>query len=249
MKSAPDNSALDAFIKETLKASDSNLQPFDWSEVEVLLRHEKKSISVGVDKKTITYIGAGLVVLMILLGIFKIVQHYSSLPAEPETSTDSTQNTLNATDTVKTAAPAVDSVLAKHDTVKIDTTHLVPVINIPKPDSTKAIVAPVDTTTKGKVFVTPKQDKKKKPNTVKDTGATKKDSILPPAAPVDTTSTHPMQEIKIENPSPAVDTSTKNAPAPKSNSKNKKGKTKKGANPSPNQLKPAEMKSDSLKQQ
>jgi len=244
MKSSTDNSPLDKFIKDALKAPDANLPPVDWSEVEVLLKHEKKPISLKVDKRTITYSGAGAGALLLLFCIVKIVGHYSSMPAETETRADSSQSTFSVIDTVKTAA--MDSAIPKPTVSKSDTAGFTK--NGQKIDSVPAN-APADTALTKKIPVVQKPDKKKKQNPIKDTA--KKPEIVPPPV-IDTATLHPAQEIKIET-HPAADTANKNAAAPKENSKRKRSIFKKSSGRSEKELPksgtPAETKPDSLKQQ
>lgn len=251
MKSAPDSTKLDAFIRETLKASDANLQPFDWSEVEVLLRHEQKSLPVEINKKTIIYFAAGLVALLLLFGIFKIVQHYSSLPPEPEPIQDSTQNLFNTVDAADTTRLTT---IQKADTIKIDSSAVVKtqlqidssgLAKSKKADS-NLVAAPLMPDSAWIRKIREKQDKKKKQNTPRDTAGTKKDTVAPRV--IDTaTAPRPAQEIKTET-LPAADTSGKTTPAPKTAPKNKKGKAKKiAALPTPEQPKPEVIQPDSLK--
>jgi hypothetical protein len=245
MKSSPDSSALDIFIRETLKAPDINLPPVDWSEVEVLLRHEQKSISIGVNRKHIVYSVAGVIVLLLVFGIFKIAQYYSSLPPETESLPDSTQNTFNAVDTVK--PPVTDFLTAKTDSVKPDSSG--PAKNIKKSDSIH-VALPLDTASAKKIIAAQKTDKKKKQSSVKDTTASKTE--LPPSHLADSISAPPPPEPKTEI-QIIADTVNKSVPVPQNNSKKKKAKTKKVSNPpateQPTPIPPAEIKSDSLKQQ
>jgi hypothetical protein len=243
MKSAQDNSALDIFIRKTLQVPGENLTPVDWSELEVLLRNEQKSIPLEINKKTIVYSAAGAIALILLFSIFKIVHHYSSLPPEPETPASASIDTLKPT--------AADSSVSNPAPAPMDTSHVA--INSEKPNSVTSTIVHADTIGK-KAAAVQKLDKKHKQNNGTDTSAIKKDTVLQPIS--DTAATHPIQEIKqeIKTEIPvAVDTSNKNPVAPKNNSKSKKGKSKKtSASPpaeQPQSVPPAEIKSDSLKQQ
>ena len=246
MKTGQNNSQLDAFISGALKGTAENFQPFDWSELDVLLKHDQKPISLDVSKKTI-FIGVGAVVaLLLVFGIFKIAQHYSSLPAETGISVGSPQNSFNAIDT--TNHTAHDPALPKADTTKPDSTVIA--ASKPKTDSVVSVVA--DTTSKkiketAAITDRPKQkkEKKKKADTVAaDTSSVK--SILPP----DTVSKVVPKEIIIEAP-PAADTTHKNTPEQNMGPKKKKSKSKKAATPSAGQpnTAPPVAKPDSLKQQ
>ena len=233
MKSAPANSPLDGFIVDALKASDTNLPTVDWSEVEVLLRHEQKSISVGVDKKTIVMSAIGAGVLLLVFGIYKIASYYSSLPPDPEQqSATPVQNTFNVIDTHKVEVK--DSIVAPKTTVAAIDSSLLPKA-VKKMDS--VIVPFADTASVKKSNDVLKQERKKKRNALRD--SLKADLTKP--LPADTATIQPIQEIKIETPPVIVDTANKTAPAPKKNGKKKRSK-------SPKTDSTAVIKSDSLKQ-
>ena len=247
MKSDPVNSPLDTFIKETLKASDTNLPPVDWSEVEVLLRHEQKSISVGVSKKTIIISASAVAVLILAFGIYKIAGYYSSLPpAEEEQLANPVQNTFNIVDTQKTVKREDSTVIPKTNIADIDSSAYK---KSEKKTDSVSVNPPADTASVKKINDKQRQEKKKKQNTFQDSASLKTDTAKP--LPADTATTHPVQEIKKESPAP-LDTANKNIPTPKSNSKKKKSRSQKTAVPAaadqPKTENPPELKSDSLKQ-
>ena len=244
MKAAPNSStSLDTFIKEALKAPGIDLPLVDWSEVEVLIRHEQKSFSAGISKKTILLSAAVAVGLIIVFCMFMIVQHYSSLPPDPAAIAPS-ENTFVAADTQKA--------VVTHDSVAtIDSSAFIAAAK-KKADSITTAIAFVssDTTTLKKVNEKLpvvkdilKQDKKQKENSapnpsVTDSSGIKKNSV--PVLSVDTSSAPPSQEIKISEERPAADTTGKNNNLPKKNSKGKKSKSEKTV--------PPETKPDTLKQ-
>ena len=236
MKTSPANSPLDGFIVDALKAPDTNLPAVEWSEVEVLLRHEQKSISVGVDRKTI-FIGAAVAgILLLVFGIYKIASYYSSLPPDPaEETVAPAQNSFNVIDTHKVEVK--DSITPPKTTVAAIDSSLLPKI-IKKIDSVAVPVS--DTSFIKKLTDVQKQDKRKKRNALRD--SLKADLTKP--LPADTATIPPIHEVTKEVPPPVVvpDTANKTAPAPKKNSKRKKNK-------SPKTDSTAVIKSDSLKQQ
>ncbi len=109
MKS-PDNSQLDNFIREALKTPEHNLPSVDWSEVEVLLKHETKSISLP--EKKYLFLGAGAIVF--LAGIFFLVKFITSPSSNSFNSADITVDTT-------TLLPSVDSGLQKTVALPADT--------------------------------------------------------------------------------------------------------------------------------
>ncbi|TAL60695.1 MAG: hypothetical protein EPN85_06640 [Bacteroidetes bacterium] len=248
MKSTANNSSLDAFLKERLKSSDENFQPFDWSEVEVLLKHEKSSVPVRISKQNILIAAAAAGVLILAFSIFRLVQYYSTLPAATEVLTDSTQNSFSIIDTNKTASP--DSAVHKADFSAIDSSAIA--IKKKKTDSiaTPEVAPKVTQDSFGEssvkkvndkeipsvVKTTPKQDKKKKQDTIQK-------AVAPDTASAkviaDTTSKPAPKEVVIETPS-VPDTADKKLAAEGTGSKKKKSKAKKGGLPSP----PADQKTD-----
>lgn len=254
MKSSANNSPLDNFIQETLKSPDTDLHPFDWSEIEVLLRHEQKSISAGARKKTILISSAAVIIVMGVFGIFKIIQHYSSLPAETETLIDPTQNTFSIIDTQKNIAD--DSAVSMMDTAKIDSSR----VALDEEHKTDSILAASDALLKNikdkpsadAARIIQKQDKKQKQNNTKTVNPPVDTAMKIITPPADTVKIIPPIEIKTEVPL-LDDTVNKNNPAPKKNSKSKKSKSQKDGSPPPTNLpkseSPAETKPDSLKQQ
>lgn len=249
MKSAPDNSPLDSFIREKLKAPDMNLSPVDWSEVEVLLRPEKKSIAPEINKKTILIVAAGVTVIALAFGLFQVISRDSSQPAETETPAYS-PSAFSVIDSVRPTV--IDSIVVTPATARKDTTSLT--ATAPKSDSVPAAAAVPDTAVKkvktpAPIAAKPVLKKEKKKKT--DTASVKTDVPAPPAADTATSHPAPVQEIKPE-PVPAADTANKNSAAPKNNSKKKKAKGKNPAPPAadtPKAAQPVEIKPDSLKQQ
>jgi hypothetical protein len=234
MKTAPDTSQLDIFIRNTLKSSDENFTPFDWSEVEVLLKHEQRSIPIEVNKKTIFTAAVVAGGLLVILGIFKIVQYYSSLPPEPRTLID-TQSTFDAVDTSATAPSVLNAAVPKIDSASF-------FIAAKKRADSLATLGVVDTASKIKAEVLPvvktKDKNKKADTTIADTATIRATPI--PIIPEDTAS-NPFKETTIETPA-IPDTAAKKTAL--QNSPSKKKKSKKAASAAPPETKP-----DSLKQQ
>lgn len=236
MKTSPSNNPLDNFIQNALKTPDVDLHPFDWSEIEVLLRHEQKSIRHLADKKTILLSAAAVIILLGAFGIFKVAHYYYSLPEETETRMDSTQNTFIAIDPQKTSIS--DSIVTMIDSVKIDSS----LVLRDEKHKTDSILAASDAFLKK---IIQKQDKKQKQTTKTspvDTTIIKTTTETLP--PVDT-SKHPTQEIKTNTPPVSADTSKTSDPSKKSK-KNKKQKNT-SADSSKTET-PPQTKPDSLKQ-
>jgi hypothetical protein len=215
MKSS-NNSALDLFISEALKTSDTNLPPIDWSEVEVLLQNEKKSIPIRVNKKIIMYSLAAIGILIIAFSIFKIYDYYSSLPSEANPIIAPAQPKLNNVPDSSASVIKTAKIGAAFESDEEDTISTIEQTDI---SSIKNIVADVK--------ITPRPDKKKKPdtllpivNTPITTGEIEAEKLILP----DTTTTKkPMEEIINETPIVADTTSKKFSLWPKK-SKNKKSK-------------------------
>lgn len=233
MNRAPDSSKLEAFLRDTLKGTDDKFQPFDWSELEVLLKPEQRTIAVPVNKKNMFMAAAVGGVLVLIFIIFQLTQYYSSLPAEPETPVDTAQTTFSVLDTTSTAAP--DSSALPADSVKVDSTAFL-AAEKRKVDSLTALRI-ADSIAKIKVEVLPAvkaKDKKKKTDTTQKVNAVDTASAKPP---VDTTSRPAPKEIIA--PAPAVtDTASKKPAAENNGGKKKKTKAKKPVTP------PAEPKTD-----
>lgn len=240
MNKALYDAQLDIFIRETLKKVDEHFQPFDWSEVEVLLKHEPRAIPVQVSKKTMLVAAAAAGILILSVIIFQISQHYSSMPDEAEPVIDSTENTFNLLDTASTVIRDSAAIL-KANTSKADSIALV--IEKRKADSLQAIaaeamnekyIAPV-------INTVPKKDRRKKTDTTQkssaDTISLKKD---PGTINIDTPPEPPALEIIREIPAAPDTTNKSQAP---NNTKKKKSKSRKSVPPT------AETKSDSLNQQ
>lgn len=245
MKSSQITSPLDNFVSGMLKNTDGNFQPFDWSEIEVLLKHEQRSIPVQVNKKTFLIVTAATCGMILLFSIVKVVQYYSSLPDEPVPITGPTQNTFSPIDTADVTA--LDTSTLNVGAGKVDSTALFISIKR-KSDSVSALVA-ADTAARIKANVilpvAKLKDKKKKTDTtqkitVSDTVAVKivADTVSKPVA----------KEIIIETPA-ATDTASKKVSPENKGSKKKKTKLKKTM-PSPNEQKTdlPVSKPDSLKQ-
>lgn len=232
MKSAPYDNKLDGFISDILKTSDENFQPFDWSEVEVLLKHEQRSIplDININRKHILISAAAAGVVILFFIVFKIASNYSSTSATPETTIDSTQNTFNLVDTPNTAVKSA----MQADTAKIDS---LPIGLIPAADSGKGAVPAAEKQTNSKEIL-PAVKKKKKDTTQSVTS----DPIQsePGSIVLDTSTVFAPKEDIIANPV-VPDTAGKKStgePQPKK----KKSKPRKDALP-------AEAKPDSLNQQ
>ena len=230
MKPAPTSTALDAFIRDAIKSPGNDLPLVDWSEVEVLLRHEKKPISFNfnVDKKIIWGSSAALAIIVVVIIILKTVSFNSATTEEtpsppsdlsswPEAQQPAAVNTQK-TDVVH------DSVVAKIDSsafIAADTTaHK-------KTNDKESRVLEV-------VKAVQKQDKKQKDNSVSnapsiDSSVIKKNDFSIPT--VDTASAPPSQEIKISEERPAADTTGKTNATSKKNSKRKKSKPEKTVSP------------------
>lgn len=243
MSPAQNHSQLDAFIRETLKHADEKIQPIDWSEVEILIKPTQRAIPVQVSKKTIVIAAAVIGGLLLLFGIVKIAQHYSSLPppAESETLIDSTQTTLAPVDTIiiQEVIPQTDSTAffaaekAKADSVAA--VALADSLAAAQKTTEKPIIVPVK----------PKQEKKKKSDSTQKTSAP--DTIIPQIIP-DTVSKPAPQEVIPAT--PATPDTASNTTSPKNNTvKKKKEKPKKAVPPPAEQSAPPEIKPDSLKQQ
>lgn len=224
------------------------MQPFDWSELEVLLKHEQRAIPVEVNKKTILITGAAIIAVLLSFGIFQIVQYYSSLPAETETVIDPTQNSFTLVDSL--ASPATDSIPLNTDTLKTDTaTQLLSKID------TAVLLPPADTLRVKKEIIPsakikPKQDKKKKTDTTLN--QVQPDTAPPvqeqPASGRDTASV-PSKENNNILPS-IPDTTGKKSASENKTSKKKKVKTKtESPAPAANSTEIPLAKPDSLKQQ
>lgn len=244
MKSPSNHSALDAFIRETLKASDDMLQPFDWSEVEVLLKHDQRSIPVEINKKTVLLMAASVGALILLFGIFKVVSHYSSLPADTSTPVDSTVNTFTLADTLGGSIPI--SVAIKGDSSLTDT--LTTLQNTRAVDS--SLVKKAEEPSNLSALPLPKKEKKKKNYSEQNgTVADSANKTTPTSLPVitDTVSKPAVKESRIEI-APATDTITKKQSTEKNTSKKKKSKGKNTSQQPPEQqTAPPVAQPDSLK--
>ena len=229
MKANDPNSALDNHIKNALKSSGSGIQMVDWSEIEVLIRHEKSPIPIEINKRTALIAAAAAMGLILLFGIFKLVQYYSSQQKEEAEPPVPEQTSFNAIDTQKTSV-AYDSSTVKADTIKVESSPIVE-----KKDSAAIIRKDTSST---KVKTPPKQNKKQNTTTSADTSSVK--NIIAEPVVKDTVQPPPVQEIKIPTPV-SIDSSGKKKSALNIFSKKKKQKAIKTDTP------PAEIKSDSLK--
>ena len=241
------NNRLDNFIQDALKSPDSDLHPVDWSEVEVLLRHGQKSILGRANKKSILISAAAVIILIGVFGIFKIIQYYSSLPAETETRIDSTNSTFSIIDPPKVIAN--ESTSSMIDTVKFDSTALSAVEH--KTNSIPAVSDDFLKKTNDKqtsAIANQNQNKKQKQNNVKSLADTSSVKTILESPPVDTALKHALQEeIKPDAPPPLPDTSKTSAPVKKS----RKNKRQKNTSADSSRVKtefPSETKPDSLKQ-
>jgi len=254
MKPTPANNQLDSFIQNALKSPDADLHPFDWSEIEVLLRHEQKSIRKMTTKQSVLIAVAAIIILIVSFGIFKLAGYYS-LPEKTEVPiADSGQNTFMAIDTQTSIIS--DSVIAMVDTVKIDSSRVSHDEEY-KTDSLLAVSEAFLKSIKEKqtadaTKIIQKQDKKQKQNTTKVLSPPVDTTMKITLPPADTIKIIPPPETKKET-APAPDTVNKTNPGPKKNSKSKKPKSQKMDSPVPAELpkteSPSETKPDSLKQQ
>lgn len=243
MNKAPHNSPLDAFLRDTLKNADDKFQPIDWSELEVLLKPEQRSIpEIPISKKNMLLAAAGIGVLIVLFGLFKLIQHHSSLPEEPQPTAGTIQNSFSMLDTL--SADPIDST-AQANTSGKDSTALT-ALEKRKADSLAALVK-ADSAARAMLDIVPVvkiKEKKKKQDTTRK--ATTIDTIAPPVAP-DTALKPAPKEVLPAIPA-ASDTSRK-APPENSGGKKKKSKSQKSP-PLPTDPKtdPAVTKPDSLQQ-
>lgn len=244
MKSPPNNNPLDTFIRDTLKSPDVDLPPFDWSEIEMLLRHEPKSIphiNYARNKKPILISVAAVIILIGLFGIFKIASYYFSLPEKTETVIDSAKNTFTTADTQKNSNHYFSG--SELDTVKIDSS------SIAHTRQKTYFVPAYDTF--GLRF--PSRKKIKNPlsadslKAIQRRNTSETDTASIPVAPratvpaVDTANITAPVNIKRED-QLSADTVNKNAIQPKRNPRNKKLRLLKPSSPLP------ETQPDSLKQ-
>lgn len=223
MSHTPDSSRLEAFLRETLKSADDKFQPFDWSELEVMLKPEQRTIAVPMNRKNMLVAGAAAGIFVIAFLIFKLTQYYSSLPAEPEQPVDTVQTTLSVLDTTTVSAP--DSSAIRTDSIKVDSTAFF-AAEKRKADSLVALHM-ADSIAKIKVEVVPVvkvKDKKKKSDTTQKVNAVDTASVKPPA---DTTSKPAPKEIAA----PAVADTAKKSTPENNGGKKKKTKSKKTTPP------------------
>lgn len=224
MRASPDRSLLDDFIRKTLKNSDDLFTPFDWNELDVLLKHEQRTIPVEISKKNLFLIGGAVGGLLILFIIFKIVSHYSSLPDDKEPVVDSTQQILLHADPLSDITLQSDSL--RKDTLSAlptgDTAISSKIILHADSAGSQKVSIPVA----GTIPALLKKEKKKKNdslpgNTAADTVSIRKEA---PPALIDTSFRPAIKEIGTE-PVPASDTTSKMLPS--GNAKKKRSKEKK----------------------
>lgn len=240
----PDTSRLDNYIRETLKTPEQNLPVVDWSEVDVLLKHETKSIALP-DKKYL-FIGAGGVVFII--GIFFLVKLIAS-------RTSSSEKEIISADTISSIMPKDDTVAltssvspAPHDTIKIADTASKTANVVSPVDSSSIKIAEVKTSekknTEQKAVVAEQKKPEKKNSKISSLAPTISDAALTPEniIPPDTAGKNKPEPIKINSAAPAD--SSKVLPE-KKNKKNKKGKSSADSSKVKTQTPP--VKSDSLK--
>jgi hypothetical protein len=228
MKNPSDHTKLDEFIVETLKRESPDIPRVEWSEIEVLLPHRQKSLSIGISKKTIVFFSSAIVITFIAFGVFKIARHYSSFPVETKNLTDSTKNIFSIMDT----SVQQDSVFVIPDINYTDTGVFTQkqkidsdsaVISADTAAMKKTNVQPITTASKIIQQQKPKQDKTQKLS-VADTSSKK-------------THTEPMSDTVVSEPLSAnaetkteirsADTTNKNIPTPQKKSKNKTSKSQK----------------------
>jgi hypothetical protein len=235
----PDNS-LDRFICNALKSDGGENLSVDWSEVEVLLRHEQKQVSLPNPKYFL--IGGGAVALIaVIFLLIKLAESSHNSTQEKNISAD-TATVISTPDSTVNISP-VTSVPA--DTAK-NTGTINQISNVPAKDTARPAFLPAEKTAEKKktdsaeaVNKEPVKPVKKKnklsslaPDTLKREEAP--ESILPPEVPENKS-----EEIKNN---PPINPDTVKTPSPKKTGKSKKGKVKADTTPS---LSPA--KADSLK--
>lgn len=236
MESVSTNSELDNYIINTLKKNEGvDLQPIDWSEVDVLLYHEKKSVLTGIkiNKKTILVSAAIIIPAIILLGAVKIVLYYSSVNSKKiETPSAPASNSFTIIDSDKNIL--TDSISKNSNPV--DEKHRLDSIS----GNVLTDTSPAPTT--------PKQEKRKKGNTISpnpisdDTAVTKTDTTKSSVITTEPASTPAVEENNSTSPS-SVDTISKDNSSQKKSSKRKNRRSQKTTDSVPAQTKP-----DSLKQ-
>ena len=244
MKPSNDNSQLDSFIVNTLKTPENNLPSVDWSEVEVLLKHESKQITLP--SKKYIFIGTGALVL--LTGIFFLVKFIITSSPTTSVNEDISADTISLAPTADTSFAQKTVEVPAPDTVKpIDTTtqivQVAPIDSAPKVDTEKIVKEkPVEKKAAEKkiVAIEPKKTEKKNkvsslaPN-ISDIGESP-ENILPP----DTAGKNKTAPTKIET---SLSADTSKTSVGKKNKKNKKGKVTADSSG----IKPQPAKSDSLK--
>ncbi|MBI3500477.1 MAG: hypothetical protein HY063_01685 [Bacteroidetes bacterium] len=231
---------LDKFIIETLKSSEKNIPSADWSEVEVLLKHERQTLQVKVSKKTILISSAAAMSVILVFGIFKLIQYYSSLPAENEVPVSA--NTLMA-DTQKIVAdssPAIANV--KIDTPKTSAETEVDTIALSAQErKADSLIADF----KEKAKINPAESKKEKKIKISLLAPTISDTVPAPATilPPDTSGKN-KSSAKPDSPVSSDSSKANKNAFEKKLRKNKKGKT---SSDSSKVKTPAPAKPDSLK--
>ena len=217
MKS-PDNSQLDTFIRETLKTSEHNLPSVDWSEVEVLLRHEQKSIPIKVSRKTILIAGGFAIIAIAALGVFKITQYYSSFPSENLPSADTLNNSLTVIDTEKITVSDSISPITVIDTTEAEIDSATLAAQERKSDSLIAEFKAKETAAAKTIAVKESGKSEKTPSTrgkvstlaptISDIGAIPENILLP-----DTTGKNKPTVTKTDTPLAADSSNIKTPPA------------------------------------
>ncbi|MBI4931400.1 MAG: hypothetical protein HY841_11595 [Bacteroidetes bacterium] len=214
MKKISNTNQLDNFLQEKLKSPESKLPVVDWSEVEVLLSAEQKTISIGISKKQI-FISSSVIVAVI--GVFFIIKYISSFHEikEETASPSGTTTTIHPYENSQTASVSVSPAITADTLSPADTAAL----------TEKKFTA--DTAKQEKKQITEVQKA-----TVKESKKNSKLSSLAPTIvdsenapenilPPDTAGKNKSFEIKSEF-SDSAKTSS-----PVKNGKPKKGKTKK----------------------
>lgn len=108
---------LDIFLRNTLQAHDPSASPADWSEVEVLLKNERRPIAVKINRKIILLCAGAIALALAGFGIVKWAQHYSSLPSETEMpAADTASAILTATDSQEVISGSETASVAAADT-------------------------------------------------------------------------------------------------------------------------------------
>ncbi|MFI5163962.1 MAG: hypothetical protein ACHQHP_01810 [Bacteroidia bacterium] len=199
MKTSPNNSLLDNFLRDSLKNIDVKDQQPDWNEMETMLGPPPNPISFNLSKKTI-FIAASAAVLLVIIIIISQTIHFNNSSSDeiPAEQTNSPQNLLNATDTQQTitAQPVLKVDSAKKDSsASMLRNKIVDSVKVIASSDTASLRRINDKQKNSLAKTSQNQDKKKKKNHSSPDSSSEKTNIEQiPAA--DTASKHPAPEIK-----------------------------------------------------